>query len=123
MDAEHKLKLLEQYASEYYDIPRKYSFIEHGYVCYELFTDVYDVKCVLYREIYVDKDNRNSGTFKELCDLCAEIFYGNDCLRGYITIDKGNEHKDKLEYMFNKYGFIEYDEDENLTYYVSRGIP
>ncbi len=117
MKAAHKLKLLLEHAKEYYENPRHYKFVDGGFVQYELFNHEGD-KAIYITEMFVSKNQRGKGTFKELAKICWDIAYSDTEIKhGFCRVEKKNRYAGILQAMYKRMGAVLHLEDHEAFYW------
>lgn len=117
MTALSRLNLIREHEAEYYKNPRKYHFVEDGFIQYELF-DVPEGKAIYIVSIFVSKDARGDGTvMRKLLDSVHNLVEYHSLVTGYARVEKDNKHKERLVEMYYRFGFSEYQDDGEALYY------
>jgi len=120
MDAEDKLKLIEEHAQEYYKSPRFYHFEKDGFILFELIHHKglgnNTLRSIYFADMYVRESKSRSTLFKMVKHF-VKLKNEHGLHSAFCRVEKVNKHYDKLVRMYKRLGFYEVHSDDQASYY------
>lgn len=115
MNAEDKLKLIEEHSSEYYK-GRFYTFIKGGFVVMQPMSDD-DGYSVYIHDMFVTQAFRGTFTMYKLLNVIKKYTEDNRLMNAYCRVEIANPYLKMLQVVYKKFKFTEIHRDGTAIYY------